>query len=56
MKHFTTEMKFANLKDKSTIYCWVARCGFKGDVLQGYGNTEDQAINELFNAYELEKR
>lgn len=54
MKYFTLEMRFAKLKDRTTIYCWEARTKFKNDELRGMGNTPDEAVNELFEAVAFE--
>jgi hypothetical protein len=55
MKYFTMEMKFLDLAKSSmggcgTVYCWYAQTKVKNDVLQAWGDTPGQAINDLFEA------
>ena len=55
MTYFTLELEFANIGARKTIYCWHARTKYKNDILQAWGNTPTQAIDDLFLACEEEK-
>jgi len=55
MKYFNLEMKFANVENKKTIYCWYVTTKYKNDILQAWGNTIEEAINDLFEAVSFEK-
>ena len=54
MKYFTLELKFHRLNAHTTVYAWFAQTQIKNDIVQSWGNTPGEAINDLFDAYKFE--
>ena len=55
MRNFTIEMKFRTLDNGTTVFCYYAQTKYKKDILQSWGNTEEECIQELFEAVDFEK-
>jgi hypothetical protein len=54
MKYFTLRFVTADLANRTTIYCFKGETKLWNDVIQSWGNTEEEAINDLFEAVAFE--
>ena len=55
MRHFTLEMLFKKINYNKTVYCWYAQTKLKKDIIQSWGNSPAEAIQELFDAVDFER-